>query len=70
MPRIDTPYLLCNLINFVNVHHPLLCCLHIKICHLVYIKIEESKLTPEGMVSTQLTAQYALLQYSKKTYRE
>jgi len=71
-PKIDMSYLFCDLINFIYVHHPLLCCLHIKICHLVNDNIEQ--LTLKGKILQQFTVQLVSLHVCKskgnKAYRE
>jgi hypothetical protein len=62
-------YLFCDLINLVYVHHPLLCCLHIKICHLVNENIEQSKLTLRQDITTvhSLTCFTAHVQVKRDT---
>jgi hypothetical protein len=64
--------LFCDLINFIYVHHPLLCCLHIKICHLVNDNIEQ--LTLKGKIlqqfTVQLVSQHVCKSKGNKAYRE
>jgi hypothetical protein len=64
-PKIDMTYLFCDLINFIYVHHPLLCCLHIKICHLVNNNIGLPKLTLKGKILQQFTVQLVSLHVCK-----